>query len=151
MATEIIQSTPQYQATHTHATAQAVSSLQVGAILLAAAGWGWIAGNFVQPTNTPWGVGADILHAIPLALVLAFGLRYIGAGLRGSLARGARAGLTAVAIYGVLGCAVMIVLGAINPDPNSVGVHSPQDWMPVIVLNAGTLLWLGTLIFGRER
>lgn len=127
-----------------------VSTAQVAAIALMAAGWGWNAGNFVQPLNTSWGPIADALHVLPLALVLAFGLRYIGAGLHGAFSRGARIGVTALAVIGIVGCAVMIVLGATNPDPNSVGVHTAEDWMPVIVLNAGTLLWLATVVFGRR-
>lgn len=156
MATETLQTTPNFSTTRATQSTQAtyatstVSIAQVGAILLTAAGWGWIAGNFTQPTSTSWGIAADIIHMIPLALVLSFGLRYIGAGLRGIVSGGARIGLSVVAVYGLLGCAVMVVLGATNPDPNSVGVHTVADWMPVVVLNAGTLLWLATMLF-RQR
>ncbi len=45
---------------------------------------------------------------------------------------------------------VFIILGATNPDPNSVGVHTFEDTMPVIVLNLGTLLWFAILLFGRR-
>jgi hypothetical protein len=123
---------------------------QVAAIFLMAAGIGWNAGNFVQPVNTSWGAVADILHAVPLAILLPLALRVIGAGMAGMVARGARNGITVLALIGIIGCSVMVVLGAINPDPNSVGVHTPEDWMPVIVLNAGNLLWVGTLLFGRR-
>jgi hypothetical protein len=118
----------------------------LAAIFLMAAGWGWNAGNFVQPVNTSWGPMADALHVLPLALLLPLSLRYLGAALAGRRAVGARNAITGLALFGIIGCAVMIVLGAINPDPNSVGVHTPEDWMPVIVLNAGTLLWLATLL-----
>lgn len=122
----------------------------VAAIFLMAAGIGWNAGNFVQPANTSWGALADILHALPLAILLPLALRVIGAGMAGTVARGARNGITALALIGMFGCAVMIVLGAINPDPNSVGVHTLEDWMPVVVMNAGNLLWVGTLLFGQR-
>jgi hypothetical protein len=46
---------------------------------------------------------------------------------------------------------VLIVLGVTNPDPNSVGVHTLEDWFPVVILNTGTLLWLATLILARYR
>jgi hypothetical protein len=131
-------------------TAGAISRSQFAAIFLMAAGWGWIAGNFVQPANTTWGAIADIIHVIPLAALLLFGLRFVGAAAAGVVARGARNGITVVVAYGIIGCAVMIVLGLTNPNPNSVGVHTFEDWMPVIVLNAGTLLWLATLFMVRR-
>jgi hypothetical protein len=123
---------------------------QVAAIFLMAAGWGWTAGNFVQPLNTPWGPIADAIHVLPLALLLPLSLRLVGAAMAGIASRGARNGITALALYAIIGCVVMIVLGVTNPDPNSVGVHTAEDWMPVIVLNAGTLLWLATLLPARR-
>jgi hypothetical protein len=93
------------------------------------------------------GATADILHVLPLALTMALGLRIIAAGMRGISSRGARIGLTVVALLAIALCGIMVALGASNPDPNSVGVHTFEDWMPVIVLNTGTLLWLATRIF----
>jgi len=127
------------------------STAQVAALFLTMTGWGWTAGNFVQPANTSWGAVADIIHVIPLAILLPLSLRYIAAGAAGTLAWGARSGITALAAYGIIGCTVMVVLGLTNPDPNSVGVHTFEDWMPAIVLYAGTLLWLATLLLGRGR
>src|SRR5215470_5800505 len=135
---------------HAAQTTSAISRSQFAAIFLMAAGWGWIAGNFVQPANTTWGAFADIIHVIPLAALFLFGLRFVAAAAAGVVSRGARNGITVVVAYGIIGCAVMIVLGLTNPDPNSVGVHTFEDWMPVIVLNAGTLLWLATLFTVRH-
>jgi hypothetical protein len=136
--------------THAPQAAGAISRGQSAAIFVMAAGWGWTAGNFVQPANTTWGAFADIIHVIPLAALLLFGLRFVGAAAAGVVSRGARNGITVLVAYGIIGCAVMIVLGIANPDPNSVGVHTFEDWMPVIVLNAGTLLWLATLFTVRH-
>jgi hypothetical protein len=36
---------------------------------------------------------------------------------------------------------ILVVYGFLNPDPNSVGVHSLQDWIPTIITNIGTILW----------
>jgi hypothetical protein len=119
------------------------------AIFFMAAGWGWNAGNFVQPANTTWGAWADTLHVVPLAILLPLSLRFMSALRAGNLSRGARNGITGLAIFGILGCSVMVALGIINPDPNSVGVHTFEDWMPVIVQNVGNLLWLGTLMLTR--
>lgn len=126
-----------------------VSRLQVAAILFMAAGWGWNSGNFVQPTDAGYGIIADILHPIPMLLVIAFGVSLIGAALAGGEARGARIALTVLALFGVVGCAVMVIMGQVNLDPNSVGVHTPEDWMPVVVMNIGTFAWLGSVIFRR--
>lgn len=132
-------------------TSGARFTCQVAAILLMAAGWGWNCGNFVQPANTTWGATADILHVLPLALLLPLSLRFIGAAVAQAHSRGAVAGVTALAVFGIVACTVFVVLGATNSDPNSVGVHTFEDWMPVIVMNAGTLLWLATLLVGRRR
>ena len=45
----------------------------------------------------------------------------------------------------------MIILGATNPDPNSVGVHSPGDWIVVISIMAGVVLWFATLLVERAQ
>ena len=152
MATQIsdIHTTTQGTATATPAAGARFTS-QVAAIFLMAAGWGWNCGNFVQPANTTWGAIADILHVIPLALLLPLSLRFIGAAVARTRARGAVVGITALAVFGIVACAIFVVLGATNPDPNSVGVHNFEDWMPVIVMNAGTLLWLGTLLTARRH
>lgn len=123
-----------------------VFTAQVSGLFLMAAGWGRNAGNFVQPTDTSWGVAADILHAIPLAILLPLSLRFINAVMAGRTAGGVRNGITGVTVIGIVGCLVMIALGATNPDPNSVGVHSIADWMPVVVQNAGNFLWLTALL-----
>ena len=130
--------------------ARATFLAQVAALFLIAAGWGWNSGQFVQPLNTSWGPIADSLHIIPLVILVPLALRYIGAALDGAPARGTRNGITALAIFGIVGCTVMVVLGATNPDPNSVGVHTAEDWMPVIVQNAGNFLWLATLFIARR-
>jgi hypothetical protein len=39
----------------------------------------------------------------------------------------------------------------INPDRNSVDVHTIEDWLPVIVLNVGTFLWLSNLVQTRRE
>jgi|GEM_PF-715317 len=140
----------QTQQTQTTSTSSALFQSQNAAIFLMAAGWGWIAGNFVQPVNTPWGVIPDIIHVLPLIALLAASISFNGAAMRGIRSRGARNWITGLAFYGIVGCSVMIFLGMVNPDPNSVGVHSVEDWMPVIVLNAGTLLWLADLVFARR-
>ena len=154
VATQVKQVTPTTRSmdmTRTAGKVSATFTAQVAAIFMMAAGWGWTAGNFVQPANTSWGAVADIIHVIPLAALLLCGLPYVAAAAAGKAASGQRNGITAVAVYGIVGCSVMITLGLINPDPNSVGVHTFEDWMPVIVLNAGTLLWLVSLLVRRAQ
>jgi phosphoglycerol transferase MdoB-like AlkP superfamily enzyme len=123
---------------------------QLASVLLMSAGLGWICGNFVQPVATPWGAIADILHLLPFIALLPLGLSFFSEYITGKRASGARIGISIVAAFGILACVVFIILGATNPDPNSVGVHTFEDTMPVIVLNLGTLLWYATLLFGRR-
>lgn len=152
MATRVAEMTQTTELTQTTRTSSGARfTCQVTAILLMAAGWGWNSGNFVQPANTTWGAIADILHVIPLVILLPLSVRFVSAAVAQTRSRGAVAGITAVAIFGILACTMFVVLGATNPDPNSVGVHTFEDWMPVIVMNSGTLLWLGTLLTARRH
>lgn len=134
----------------------AVSHRQVAGMLLMAAGWGWISGNFVQPA-VPFFYGGieDSLHVLPLLTLLLLSLRWFQVTTRisetGARAGGSRLGITLVALFSILACAVFVVLGASNPDPNSVDVHTLEDAMPVIVLVGGALLWLTTLVSTRRQ
>ena len=138
-------------------TQHSIFKAQIAAILLMAAGWGWICGNFVQPVTAWWGILADTFHFLPFVVVLLLSLRLFRLDAMNTqgitTSRGASIGITIVAIFSILACAVFVFLGAINPDPNSVGVHNFEDTMPVIVLSAGTFLWLLTrlpLWHGRD-
>lgn len=130
--------------------------LQTVAILVAMAGWGWIAGNFAASFDPLWvGVVTTIGHFLPIVLLLIFGFQFFSAfamhqnGVATS--NWGRVGITVLAILAILGSIVMIVLGASNSNPNAVGVKSPSDFIAVIVLNIGGLLWLATLLFSRQR
>ncbi len=125
-------------------------NLQVAAILLMAAGWGWICGNFVQPVSQGYGQFADLMHFLPFVALLLLSLRFFSNAVAGIRSRGSRIGISIVAGFSILTLIVFIALGAINPDPNSVGVHSVADWMPVVVLGAGALIWLATVIFAKS-
>jgi hypothetical protein len=127
-------------------TQYSILKRQVAAIVLMAAGWGWICGNFVQPVSYSFGIFADILHVLPLVTLLLLSIQFfrVSDTLPQTVmpSKGARMGISIIAIFSILALVAFIILGAINPDPNSVGVHSFEDWMPVIVLGAGTILWL---------
>lgn len=62
-----------------------------------------------------------------------------------------RVWISTLSALAVVGNIVMIIMGATNPDPNSVGVHSPGDWMVVIAVTAGVLLWFATLLVERTQ
>jgi hypothetical protein len=151
--TQMNQMTPRPQTTH---TPTGVSDRQVAGILLMAAGWGWISGNFVDPFF-PFFFGGliDLLHFLPVVVLLLLTLRFLRASSNpveaGAGASGAHTGITLVAGFSILACAVFVVLGALNPDPNALGVHTFEDLLPVLVLNAGTLLWLSTLVPRRQN
>lgn len=153
MATQTTQ-----QTTHSMRVRSDVSERQVAAVILMAAGWGWISGNFVDPF-LPFFFGGliDLVHFVPAAILLLLSMRYFHAsGIEvresaGPGGAGARTGISVVAVFSILACAVFVLLGMINPDPNAVGVHTIEDWLPVIVLNAGTFLWLSTLVRARRE
>jgi hypothetical protein len=145
------------EAQTTSTTAQATtmhvpSRAAIAGIILMAAGWGWTGGNFV-PSDLPLqaGIVNEALHFIPDFLLVLLGVRYFRAAALGVRSRGAALGFSILAVLSIIGCIVMVVLGATNPDPNSVGVHNLNDWVPVIIVNAGNLLWLGSAVAARRR
>ncbi len=123
----------------------ALTRWHVASVLLMATGWGWINGNFVQPVASGWGAIADGFHLLPFIALLWLTINYFHTAVVGKRPRGSRLGITIVAIFSILACAVFVLAGVTNPDPNSVGVHTFEDAMPVIVLVLGTLLWIATL------
>ena len=59
-------------------------------------------------------------------------------------------GISILAIIGITGTTVLVILGASNPDPNAVGVKTLEDWFPTVMMYAGNFLWLGTVLFSRK-
>lgn len=131
-------------------TNRSLSAYQLTSILLMAAGIGWINGNFVQPVAYAYGVTADTIHFIPLVILVVLVLGYSRALSAGKLGTGWNAWLCVHATSSILTCVVFIILGVMNTDPNSIGVHNFEDLMPVIVLTAGSLLWFATVSFARR-
>ncbi len=128
------------------------ASRELLAVFLMVAGAGWNNGQFVQPLSAGYGVLADALHALPVALLIWMGLRLAGTARVAenvTSVHDGRLGLTILAVIILLSLVVFITLGLTNPDPNSVGVHSVEDWLPTIVQGGGALLWLVT--FFRRR
>jgi hypothetical protein len=133
-------------------TENITSKLQITAIIIMATGWGWNAGNFTPPDASFLNY---LLHGIPILLLLVLSLPMLR--VRGTYQQPeSKAGWTAVgmsvfAIATIIAYAVMIVLGASNPDPNAFGVKTLADWFPTTINIAGSLLWLMTLILSHYR
>ena len=88
-----------------------------------------------------------LLHALAGFIIMGFGIQFFYAPQR----LAPRIWVSVISAIAVVGNIVMIILGATNPDPNSVGVHSPGDWMVVIAIMAGVVLWFGTLLVERAQ
>jgi len=107
-------------------------------------------GQFSLSSFDTWSVGGMInvlLHALAGFIIMGFGIQFFYAPQR----LAPRIWVSVLSAIAVVGNIVMIILGATNPDPNSVGVHSPGDWMVVIALTAGALLWFSTLLVERAQ
>ena len=128
-------------------TEKVISRLQVAAIILMAAGWGWIGGNFT-PSDAPlWNF---LLHTIPILLLLVLSLGFFRVPDAHQRARShagwATVGISIFAGIAIIGQIVGIILGASNPDPNAFGVKTLADWVPSVIVMLGSLVWLATLI-----
>ncbi len=123
---------------------------QTLAILILIFADGCDVGQFSTSSFDTWGVGGVInvlLHALPGFLFMGFGIQFFFSPQR----LAPRIWVSVLSALAVAGNIVMIILGATNPDPNSVGVHSPGDWMVVIAITAGVLLWFATLLVERAQ
>ena len=88
-----------------------------------------------------------LLHALAGFIIMGFGIQFFYVPQR----LAPRIWVSVISAIAVVGNIVMIILGATNPDPNSVGVHSPGDWMVVVALTSGALLWFVTLLVERAQ
>ncbi|MGZ3611196.1 MAG: hypothetical protein ACXWOL_12900 [Ktedonobacteraceae bacterium] len=123
---------------------------QTLAILLLIFADGCDVGQFSLSSFDVWSVGGIInvlLHALPGFLFMGFGITFFYSPQR----LAPRIWISVLSAIAVAGNIVMIIIGATNPDPNSVGVHSPGDWMVVIAIMAGVVLWFGTLLMERAQ
>ena len=133
--------------TTTARVAAPANRLQIAGIVTLAAGIGWLNGNFFQPIPPAYGVFIDLLHLAPLLILIPLAMSLFTRGVT----RGMRNGVNGVTAFLLTGCGIFIVLGAINPDPNSVGVHSLADWAVVACIAAGAALWFAGLARGAKR
>lgn len=123
---------------------------QTLAILLLIFADGCDVGQFSLSSFDAWSIGGIInvlLHALPGFIFMGFGIQFFYSPLR----LAPRIWISVLSALAVVGNIVMIILGATNPDPNSIGVHSPGDWMVVIAIMAGVLLWFATLLVERAQ
>ena len=133
-------------------TSTVISKLKIAAVILMAAGWGWIGGNFTPLGASIWNYLAHCI-AIVLLLIMSMQMFRMSDSRQQPAAHSSRVtiAMSVFAVVSIIGCIVLVTLGIINPDPNSVGVHNFADWFPTVILNMGTFLWLGTLIFAPRR
>jgi hypothetical protein len=123
---------------------------QTLAILLLIFADGCDVGQFSLSSFDVWSFGGIInvlLHALAGFLFMGFGITFFYSPQR----LAPRIWVSVLSAIAVAGNIVMIIMGATNPDPNSVGVHSPGDWMVVIAISVGALLWFATLLVERAQ
>jgi hypothetical protein len=131
-------------------SASTLHKFQTLAILVLIFADGCDVGQFSLSSFDAWSVGGMInvlLHALAGFIIMGFGIQFFYTPQR----LAPRIWVSVLSAIAVVGNIVMIILGATNPDPNSVGVHSPGDWMVVIALTAGALLWFATLLVERAQ
>lgn len=116
-------------------------------IILLAAGWGWAGGNYVPEGSALW---IYLVHTIPFLILLAlcFGFFCVPDAPQRtrSISSLASIGLNIFAAGSCIVLPVGVILGAINPDPNSYGIRTVADWVPIVIILLGALVWLTTLI-----
>jgi len=123
---------------------------QTLAILLLIFADGCDVGQFSLSSFDTWSMGGIInvlLHALPGFIFMWVGIQFFYSPQRIA----PRIWVCVLSVLAVAGNIVMIIMGATNPDPNSIGVHSPGDWIVVIAIMAGVLIWFATLVVERAQ
>ena len=123
---------------------------QTLAILLLIFADGCDVGQFSLSSFDTWSMGGIInvlLHALPGFIFMWVGIQFFYSPQRIA----PRIWVCVLSVLAVAGNIVMIIMGATNPDPNSIGVHSPGDWIVVIAIMAGVLIWFATLLVERAQ
>ncbi len=123
---------------------------QTLAILLLIFADGCDVGQFSLSSFDTWSMGGIInvlLHALPGFIFMWVGIQFFYSPQRIA----PRILVSVLSVLAVAGNIVMIIMGATNPDPNSIGVHSPGDWIVVIAIMAGVLIWFATLVVERAQ
>ncbi|HXZ03293.1 MAG TPA: hypothetical protein VEH81_00590 [Ktedonobacteraceae bacterium] len=123
---------------------------QTLAILLLIFADGCDVGQFSLSSFDTWSVGGIInvlLHALVGFIFMWVGIQFFYSPQR----LAPRTWISVLSALAVVGNIVMIIMGSTNPDPNSVGVHSPGDWMVVIAIMAGVVLWFACLLVERVQ
>ena len=123
-----------------------VYKLQIAAIVLMISGSGWNGGNFT-PVDAPW--WNYFLHFVPTLIMLVLCIAFFQRSGARTRYGWSTIGISILAVISLIGTIVMIILGVVNPDPNSVGVHNFADWVPVVIGNAGVFLWLATFVLAH--
>ena len=116
-----------------------VSRLGMAAIVIMAAGFGWVGGNFSTATDAvAVKVAITLGHLVfPVVLAVLAGLL-----LATPHSPGVRRAVTIVAWLSVLFVAVSTGYALANTDPNAFGPHNFADYAAIVILLAGALLWL---------
>ena len=133
-----------------HTSASTLHKVQTLTILVLIFADGCDVGQFSLSSFDVWSIGGIInvlLHALTGFIFMGCGIQLLFSSRR----LAPRIWVSVLSALAVVGNIVMIILGATNPDPNSVGVHSPGDWMVVIAITAGVLLWFATLLVERAK
>jgi len=123
---------------------------QTLAILLLIFADGCDVGQFSLSSFDTWSFGGIInvlLHALLGFILMWVGIQFFYTPQR----LAPRIWISVLSALATVGNIVMIIMGATNPDPNSVGVHSPGDWMVVIAIMAGVVLWFASLLVERAQ
>ncbi|HEU4966349.1 MAG TPA: hypothetical protein VFT53_02615 [Candidatus Saccharimonadales bacterium] len=134
----------------TSKSASTLHKLQILAVLILIFADGCDVGQFSLSSFDTWSIGGIInmlLHALAGFIFMACVIQLFFSSQR----LASRIWVSLLSLLGVVGNIVMIIMGVTNPNPDSVGVHSPGDWMVVIAIMAGVLLWFGTLLTERVR
>ena len=116
-----------------------VSRLGMAAIVIMAAGFGWVGGNFSTATDTFLvKVAITLGHLVfPIALALLAGLLVVS-----PHSPGAGRAVTVVAWLSLLFVGVSTGYALANPNPDAFGPHNFADYTAIVILLAGAVLWL---------
>ncbi len=132
---------------NTSSKASTLRTFQILAILILIFADGSNVGQFSLSTLDTWTTGGLIsvlLHALAGFILMGFAIQLFYSPQ--SLAP--RIWVSIICALGVIGNIAFIIVGGMSNN-NGVGVESAGDWMVVIFIMIGVLLWFATLLMER--
>ena len=131
----------------------AIFKLQITALLLIAAGYGWAGGRFI-PADSPF--YAYVFQGVIMTILIVLSTGFLSSlKIEGDVRMPKRWAITGLTIFAALTLIINIaniIHGMYNTAADHFGSHNtPADLVPISIIIAGDILWLLSRITSNKK